>query len=222
MALADNALTTPKQVREELGIDVSTNPAQVERYINSVSDQIESYCSRSFAYEAARVEKVAGFGSHFLLVSKTPILSIASITYDGSTIASTDYEIHGDGMSGEIRRDGGWIWTAGSKVHFIEAVPLPGSERLMYEVTYEAGFVTPAKAADLSKARTLPYDLEDACIQLISARYLSRGTNPYIKSEKLMSHSITYIGESSNGGGGAAIPSRVETLLHPYRRLAQG
>lgn len=213
MALAPNALTTPKQIREELGL---TSETGLDRLINAASDRIERYCQRSFFYEAARVEKLAGFRSNYLTVSKAPIIEVASLTYDGATIAATEYEIDDDW---HIRSSSGFVWTAATWSGASE-MPIPGSEERLYVLTYSCGYVTPAAAKDLDLPRTLPYDLEDACIQLVTNRYRAIGQIPGIKSESLLSHSVTYESTSTSTGVGG-IPTAIAAMLDPYRKVGQ-
>ncbi len=71
--------------------------------------------------------------------------------------------------------------------------------------------------------RTLPYDLEQSAIQLAIYVYRHRkSTGEGVKSEKLLSHSITYSGPSADFVQQAAmlgIPSEVALALGPYRRV---
>jgi hypothetical protein len=211
--LADNALTTPKELREELGIGSETRPSLVVRCINTASNMIENYCDTTFGYEAARVEKQAGYGRPLMVLGKAPVLSVASVTYDGQTIQSSDYEIQ-DAEAGLLRNvSGAWCWTAAIQSG-ITYTPAPGTERKLYEVTYSCGYVTPAKAADLGLDRTLPYDLEDACILLAAMRYHTAGRDPTLAAVKLLSHSESY----RNSAHSSSMPPRVVEILDKYKR----
>lgn len=212
MTLAPNALTTPKEIRAELGIT-----GNVDRLINAASDRVERFCQRSFYYEPARVEQLPGFADFYLTVEKGPILSVASLTYDGALIDSDEYEIADDWR---IRSDSGFTSTAGTARDFVSRYPKAGSEKALYELTFAAGYVTPAQAGELGIPRTLPYDLEDAVIQLVAMRYLETGNNPRIKSERLMSHQVSYGGPSTKDSEDG-IPTTIAATLKPYRKLGQ-
>lgn len=212
MTLAPNALTTPKEIRAELGIT-----GNVDRLINAASDRVERYCQRSFFYEAARVDQLPGFADFYLTAEKGPILSVASLKYDGALIDSAEYEIADDWR---IRSDSGFTSTAGTARDFVTNYPKQGSEKGLYTLTYSCGYVTPAQAADLGLSRSLPYDIEDAVIQLVAMRYLEIGNNPRVKSERLMSHQVNYGGPSTMDSEDG-IPTTIAATLKGYRRLAQ-
>lgn len=141
MVLAANALTTLATIEGELGITAGAEDAFLTRLINSVSDRIEEYCGRSFYRVAAQADSVGGYGGFYLRVARTPLLSIASITFDGETLDSDGYEIDNTN-AGMIRSTSGFDWTAGSWQHII-ATPIPGTERKLYDVTYAGGYLTP-------------------------------------------------------------------------------
>jgi hypothetical protein len=220
MALEDNALTTLATLKDELGIVGATQDTTLERMINSVSAAIESYCNRKFWYEADIAEKVAGYGTKYLHVSRNPIVSISSITFDGATVGSDNYEIH-DANGGSLYSLGEWTWTTDSAPN-LSSDPLPGNEQKLYEVTYTGGWVTPHLAGVLT--RNLPYDLEDACVMMCTSRYRWKGRDPSVKSERLMEGSQTFAATSGATGTDpmqASLPG-VWTILQRYRRYPIG
>jgi len=323
MALAANALTTIATMEGELGVTTGSDDAFLTRLINAASDRIEEYCGHSFYYAAAEEEDLGGFGGFYLRVSRTPLLTIALIEYDGETIDSSNYEIDTPG-AGMIRSLGGFNWTAGSW-QGITPEPIPGTERKLYAVTYAGGYLTPEQSkakgtltftgqpannetmvinnttitakttgaitdqfnigasvratldnlvtainegteADVVRAervnltvivewrepgtdgdsvvfteafgnctidgggtlggtqagavRTLPYAVEDACIQLTTKRYRKKGKDPSVKSRRLLSHSETF-GGSSDSDNIQGLPIEIAQMLNPYRILAQ-
>ncbi len=229
MTLAAQVLTTLGVVKDELGVVGSTDDAKLERYITAASARVESFCNRSFFQELGRVDKVPGFGSFFLLVPKTPIVgAITSILDDTTVVPVEDYEVD-DPKAGKIRNQRGWRWTVGHQRNFIEIEPLPGSEKSLFTITYDGGFVTPqqvvidqALSIPVGLVRTLPDDLEDAVIQLVTLRYRKRGIDPSIKSTKTLSHSGSYAGvESSANKDSGGFPDSIAAMILPFRRLAQ-
>lgn len=211
MALNANALTTLATVKDELGISGAGDDTFLERAINVASDRIVKFCDREFHYEASIEETSAGYGSPLLLVKKTPLLSIASVEYNDTAYDSAEYFIEDEGM-GSIRRDGGvWTWT-GLYRNWIVPHPVPGNERKRFTITYEGGYVTPQQKLDTpTLTRTLPDDLEDACVQLVAYRYRAKGRDPTIKSEKLLSASVSYHDNSKT-----SMPDSVQDILEPY------
>ncbi len=213
MALATNALTMITTVEDELNISTGTQDALLTRYINSASTTIETFCNRKFYYEVDIEEYIKGYGDPRLKVNRPPLTAIDSITYDGSTVDSSSYEIEGSGDTGFIRHETStWLWTLNTSTYIVPS-PIVGTERPNYLVTYTGGYITPQQDNDDGAlTRNLPYDLEDACIQLVSYRYRAKGRDPTIKSEKLLSASITY-----QDVGTTALPDSVQDLLTPYR-----
>lgn len=223
MALTSAALTTLANVKTELGITASTWDTTIERMIEVVSDQIANYCGRTLHYSAAEAEKVIGSGEAFLVVTRTPLLSITSITYDGATVSSSNYAIHGDGKSGLIYSDYGWVWTA-LGTGGASSEPYPGAEEKRYIVTYAGGYITPQQVADDGAlTRSLPYDLEDAAIRMAAARYRKQGVDLSVASRKLGDAAESYFDGASAGlsgglGKASGIPAEIETILNRYKR----
>lgn len=193
---------------------VSVNDdAYLENAIDVASDLIEQFCGRSFFKETGREDFLAGYGNRRLTVQKTPILTLTKIEFvdqQGSLtlIDSDGYEIE-DADIGFIRRIAGWNWTVAVGQE-ITPTPLPGDERRAFKVTYDCGFVTPEQVG----TRTLPFDLEDACVQLIVARFRARGRDPAVKSEKLMNWSTAY------GAMPKGVPDTVSAILDRYTYMA--
>ena len=213
MALSANCLTNLAAVKDELRIPESdtTYDTSLERYIHAVTAAFESLCDRKFHYGAGIVEKVAGYGTVFVSVSRTPILSVASIVADGATVDAGDYTIHAE--EGLLHRDTGWAWTA-SVQPSATYYPVPGSEERSIVVTYTGGYVTPVQAT-LELPRTLPYDLEQLCIDGVVAMFRDRGVNKAMTAEKLHGASAQF------ERGAFGLPLSVIDGLKPWMRLSQ-
>ena len=213
------SLTTLQNVKIELGISLpdTQNDEYIERLIKAATDAIERYCQRHFSYQEGIVETVAGFGTSFILVSRTPLLTVQDIRILGVSIGAnldpSEYEIF-DADSGSIYRQAGWPWSAQTRGD-ITRDPLPGTERKRIEVTYTGGFVTPDQEMDLSISRTLPYDLEQICIDTVVVMYRERGENKAITSESLMSASVSF-------DRSARLTQAAMAGLAPYQRIVQG
>lgn len=208
------SLTTLATVKTELSIPTltTTDDAYLTNLISSLSDYISSRCNRVFTYSAAWVENLPAYASTRLIVKHTPVVSITSITYNGGTIASTEYTLADTGK-GWIYRATGWYWTA-SFFSNVGHDPYVGSEGDLYAVTYVGGYVTPQQAVDSVGTRNLPYDLEDACVQAVVSRYQSRGQDRRIMQESLLSASVSYRDVDE-------IPE-VASAIRRYRRIGTG
>lgn len=234
MALDPRVLTQLATVKAELGIaeaDVSKD-ARLERFITVATDLIESECGRRFAYEAGIVERVKGFGTPQIVVERAPIVSITSISELGTVLDAASYEALVDpktrrAESGVILRKGAdysttsWPWTA-SRRPDIEQDKLPGSESPSIVVTYLAGYVTPEQAASagwaaanpLAPVRTLPFDLEQAAIEIVVSLYRGAGVDRNITLEAITDAQQSY------GKGRDLIPEAAQRILRGYARIA--
>lgn len=210
MPLTSNALTTLQTVKDELEITDTSQDATLERLINAASDAIERYCERAFHYEEDIVEKVAGYGTPFIVVSRTPIISISSIKIGDSTLDSSEYELTGGGLI--YRLNGTWGWSA----QYAEGIvyeQIAGTEEQNIAVTYTGGYVTQNQEDnDPTLTRSLPYDLEEACITAVVALYSRIGERADVKRESLMSASYEY--DRATG-----LPTIVLDMLMPYKKV---
>lgn len=209
MALESNALTTVETVQAELN-DSSVSTTLLERLVNSVSAQIGQYVGRDLTFESARVDNLRGYGTTFLVVTKTPLKVLTSITFAGDTVDSADFSID-NADAGLIYRRTGWIWTAPRRAG-ITNPPMPGMEERLYQITYDGGWVSPAQTG----TRDLPFDLEDAAIRMIISRARQKGRDLSIKSEKLGSWGASYGAGDASGNG---IPSEVAAVLNRYKSV---
>ena len=218
VALATNALTELATIKSELGIAVATHDDYLTRTINVVSDAIEAYCNRVFFWEEDIEEDYTGHGTVVMVLNRSPIDTIGSIEYNDTEIDTDRYEIH-NAAAGLVYGLYGWIWTTGTS-GTITGDPISGAERKRYTVTYDAGYVTPKQETEDESepplVRDLPWDIEDACIQLCVARYNARGRDPNIKSEKLLSWSASY---GNSDGTDSGFPASVEATLNKHMRI---
>jgi hypothetical protein len=204
--VADSDLTTTAILTSELG--GSVDATALARILGSASDACRSYLGRgAIHYNAAIVEKHAGKQRLRLVLERPPVASIGSISIDGSAVDSDQYEIE-DADAGLIYRRDGWLFT-GLLRDGIVGDALPGSEQKLITVTYAGGWVTPNQAG----TRSLPFDIEEACIITAVSMYRNRGSNWHVASESLGDASVSY------RPAVAALPDAARALLDPYRRL---
>lgn len=222
--LATNSLTTLATVRDELRLPDDSLDDTLTRYINAATDAIERHCDRSFYFQSSRIDKLKGQGTQFLVATKTPIITIVTLTVDvpvieGPLVEGDGFVLQDQGTDGIIFREAGWPWRT-AIAGPITNDPANGEERDNITLTYDCGYVTPKQVDDdqalpvpLNIVRTLPYDLEDACVQTVVARYFAKGQDQRVKSEKLLSGSVTYRDNAEGSGG---LPSAVVAILEPY------
>jgi hypothetical protein len=158
-------------------------------------------------------EKLAGYGTPYLTVSRTPLVSVSKVEYNGSEVASSLYEIH-DASAGELFHTSGvWYWTAGY-IDDIGGGPQPGTERKLYTVTHTAGYIMPGNAN-----RDLPADLEQACLETVEWLYHSSGGDPTVESVKLLSYTVKYRSGTRKGEDEeSTLPPFVRAVCKRYQR----
>lgn len=186
--LAAHALTTLAAANAELTLtaDAGAVDALIERYINEASEQITKFCGRPFIRADAIAEKVKGKGTNILRLTRRPILTITSIAISGTVVDAADYFIE-DAEAGKVYRATPWPNTA-QRAAGISQPQVPGTEDAsQIVVTYNGGYVTPAQADTgglfVGQTRTLPWEVEGACLKLVAMRYRGRGTDASIAQE---------------------------------------
>jgi hypothetical protein len=216
VALPATALTSVSAVLDELDLvdDGGVVLARVERYIKAASRAVEMWTGRRFD-RGAVVETLPGYGTFRLRLRRTPILEVDSVSIEGVVVPESSYIIDNgeDGTGGAlVRLDGPWPWSARVDGKLASA-PLPGSEKPNIIVSYTGGWVTPAQATD-ALPRTLPDDIEDAVIQMVSSRWRGRGRDGRMVSEAFTDSTYTW--------GGAPVPPGVAAVISYYSRMALG
>lgn len=223
MALTAKALTTVKAVKDELGIslaDTSKNRI-LQRYINVVSEEIEQFLDRPLQFVAGVVEKLPGFGTESIFVSRTPVITLTQIKIKDSILSSNEYKlilIEGRDNVGEIYRGTGWPWSVRLGAG-ITTDPVPGTEDQEIEVTYDGGYVLPKDGPAAGSNVDLPSDIEQACIDAVVTRFRNKGVDRGVVAESLMSASVKYDRGAGNTSGSSNLPDEVERSLMKYRRL---
>lgn len=216
--MAASDLTLPATAAEALGIEAAD--PKLPRLIAAASAAILAFIDRpQLHYGAAIVERLAGHvGQLRLRLGVTPVLSVASVVLpDGVSLAVDEYQLEADGS---LYRAAGWPYTGLVRAGLLYDMPAAGSEAKTIVATYAGGWVTPAQATSggwAGPARSLPFDLEEACLQVVSALYRRQGSDPTVASESLGDYSVSYRAPTGIAG---LLPDTVLAQLERYRRLA--
>jgi hypothetical protein len=210
--LADSDLTLAATAALELGVDAAD--PRLPRAIGAASDAIRGHLRRGQLHRnASIVEKVAGFGRARIVLNVTPIVNaLQAVLPDGSvlTFAAGDFTVE-DADAGFLYRRAGWPYTGFARGGLPPAnEPTPGSETPLITVTYAGGWQTPAQGG----TRTLPYDIEQACLQLVTNIYRGGGQAENVAAESLGAYSVTYADRARVG----LLSPSVQQLLAPYVR----
>lgn len=201
--LSEQALTTIEALQSELQIPAedSSQNKMLARWINAASDAIRAYCARDFARER-RSDLLIGPGRRALLLSLYPLLDIHEVVVDGRGIFAREYQE--DQSKGILwHRYGGW----------------PRTEIPCIEVDYTGGYVTPAQAeADEDIERTLPYDIEEACIVTAATWASQQGTPRDAVMMQVEQMRVQFGGRDGQSAAQSLLPTSVQMLLSAHRR----
>lgn len=159
-------LTTLANVKAELSLTDGASDAVLRRYISSASLAAMQYCNRVFSSEAVSEQFLP---EHFhlpvrggvkpLQLARWPLISVASVTENSISLAvTTDYL--SDPVNGQLTR-------LDSSADARRWSPLP------LIVAYTAGYAT------------IPLDIEDAIIRMVTKRYVAKGRDPALKQESI-------------------------------------
>lgn len=195
--------TTLDAVKLYYDITDNDSDAKILQGIKYVSDYIRRITGRTFAEETV-LETVRGFGNNQLMLSHYPVTNIDSITLRGELI--TDFEIT-DPDIGIIYRRAGWEWSV-QNYDGVGLTPIPNSEDYVYSVTYTGGYCMPCAT---SCVRTLPYDLEQAAIDLIGLYMDSTPLN--VSQIKVGDYSTSYR---------SGVPETINAVLKNYTVINTG
>ncbi len=168
-------LTTVADFKALVGITTTDDNALISTIIDRVSAQTVAYCNQNFAKQTY-TETMSGSGGKNLMVTNTPIVSITSVTYDGTVVDPSLYTIQ-EPEIGLIRSTTRWNYTYGD---------------YLYSVVYVAGYVLPSFT---SGTVNLPLDIQAAALEMAKSMYNSRD-----EDSSLFSESVPDVYEAQYGG----------------------
>ena len=184
--LQPNALTTLEMAKRFLGIDAldGTKDDTIYFFINSASDFIQEHCGRVFGL-AVYEETKAGRSSNKLILERYPINELEELIIDTSIIDLKQIRVLKD--KGILFRPSGGFPEAVLKGSFMH--PRPDFISYNIYVRYTSGYVLPKDAVPGVTDRTLPYDLEMACLKMVKImdkdKDSSEGKNLILKREQI-------------------------------------
>jgi hypothetical protein len=174
MAVMDSALTTLASAKMVAGVSSgdTTDDAVFERFINKVSMAVSSYCDRIFA-RGTFTEQVAPQNRQLLLLKQWPIVSITSVTDNGSALVQdTDYRCDAQDMArGELYKENGWMGSM--LVTGLTLDPVAAARLLV--IVYIAGYHLPSDPLYIEgDAASLPLDISAVVDELVATKYYAR------------------------------------------------
>lgn len=193
-------LTTLDAVKADLGLAGTASDDALGALIDQFSDTVAAWCGRTFGLATVRetLDITRLCDRRVILLERWPVASVDSITVTGIALASADYAL--DPAKGELRYrapDGRlWLWPVGDSV-----------------ITYATGYLLPGETG-----RTLPHDIERACILMVRSAWHGMGRNPALRSEESAGvATFTYF-----AANGDALSLEAQALLSPYRSINVG
>lgn len=201
----------------------TSDDAAIQSHLDRATALIEGYIGYPLKRQVYS-ERVPGYGSYELQVSRLPLRAIESVSYGEDLFEPTGYDISNE-SAGLIYRELGWPWTAGVE-YDLTAHIVPRSELKSFTVVYEAGFCVNGSTASgwLTTGESVPGDIESALVMATSFLYKSAGRDLSIASKSIGDLSISYQGGRAAGFGGGGSPSiglpdTVKGLLSQWRRF---
>jgi hypothetical protein len=189
-------LTTHDAASAALGSSV--DGAQLQRLIAAASAAV----GRHLGFTPARETVSETFwlnrrSAPSLSLARTPVATIASVTVDGTALASTDYSVDaGSGLLVRLTADTPVEWLANRVV-----------------VAYTGGWLLPGQSG-----ANLPADIERATIVTVAAWAAAQGRDPQLRSEAAEGiGSQSWLDPVAEHG---ALPWAAAQLLAPWRRYA--
>lgn len=215
ISLAANALTTLAAAQSHVSDVTVASEDKIKRLINVASEFIAREVGRVLHQGAVAAELHAGQGHVRLYLKRYPILSAGLVvSFDGTALAAADFEI--DSLDeGVLYKRSGWAWIPQSLPGAVYE-PIAGSEEKLYSVAYTGGYVTPSQETP-SNARTLPWDLEQVCLELVGQLFVRSTRDPTITSEKIGSWGASY----AAGSAAYNLTEGQREILNAYRRILQ-
>ena len=190
---SSRALTTLATVKDEIGITDDGADARLGRWIDEVSERIETYLGRVLATETVQETFRPAGSPGCLRLARRPVAAVANIAVDGVTLAGDQFEI--DATAGLL-----YPISDGQRVRWFACTVI---------VTYTAGYASVA---------ALPRPIETACIGLLRHRWAARDRDPMLRSLAIPGVATEQYWVGATGDQGD-MPPEIAALLDPFRTV---
>lgn len=155
--MAAGDLTSLANVKSWMTIPDTSNDVLLTRLISAASAFLINWLNRSVLQGTYTAEKYNGNGKVVLHLNNWPIQSVSQLLVNGVIVQASP-----DGLSNGYVFDDKFIYLLGANVNsFPPGVFGKGIRNI--SVTYVAGYAT------------VPLDIEQACIELVSLKFKERG-----------------------------------------------
>jgi hypothetical protein len=208
---ATTGLTTVDAVKFELGISDASEDDYLSAQINRASSLICTYLGvavaddatmtlgRETLLETIRPEKY----DQTLILSRRPIVSIASVTEESDAVDAADYLIgYNTGILSRLNNGFPALWLGKWSAFADQSI----------SIAYTAGWLLPGDTG-----RNLPFEIEDVAISIVKASRFGRMRDPLIRS---ISTSIPEIEDKRVDYQVGGLPGVGNSWLSPENQLA--
>lgn len=191
--MAASDLTTLANAQAWVGDSTSASDPVIVRLITAVSTQIQAWLGYQVASQSY-TRTFDGRGGHTQMLPDRPVSAVASVTVDNIAIQAAP-----DAVSFGFVFDGSSVSLRG--YHFHRGVQ-------NVAIAYTAGYAT------------VPFDIEQACLDWLNMAFAGRDRDPSISSRKAGDTAEVYGGGIVRLGHAVVpMPASVFAALQPYRRV---
>lgn len=193
-------LCTLADFKTMMQITDTDNDAFITDLIKKASGYIETYCNRKFAQQRVKERVKAESDFTVLKLAYAPVTTIHEVKFKGTTVSASLYTTYRKSIGFVDSADGyPWEYTG---------------RDFSYVVEYTFGYKLPGE-----NDRNLPQEIEQACMSMVKAAYLSRDRHPGVKIEDVPQvYKIAFAGgDLPNTSFNVLFTNDVKMLLQPYR-----
>jgi len=194
-------LTTLSRVKAELNITDSVNDTLLNAKIDEASSDAEA--SLGFTVPRATVSETFWHSEtmewpEYLVLNRTPVVSIDSIVLDGDTVDASLYRYDVEAGQVYALTSTGYPW----RWLFYKSII----------VNYTGGYLLPGEAN-----RNLPVGIEGAVVDMVQSFWLAKGRDPLLKRVDIpgLVSREWWVGSVGEAG---ELPPGIVTKLAPFRR----
>lgn len=189
MASIDDALTTLARAKNHMDISGNTKNTVLTAIILGASKFVERYTRRKFKRQTYTSEVYDGTGRDKLFLKNYPVQGSVAAQRRATPLNEDDWET--------LDTESFFVYTESGKLVSLVGSWFEGPKN--YRFTYDAGYYLPSHANyqdGTDDDQDLPYDLELAVLDLISAAY-NRRKSGGIQSQSVYQVDLTYAKELS-------------------------
>jgi hypothetical protein len=212
----ETKLISLEVVKTRLGIEGNHDDELLNGLIDEATGLIESFVGRRLT-EEAYTESIPGNARKYIVLERTPIVSLTSSIFQGDT--QTDVTIY-DQYAGILFRENGFTKVSSIYSHLGQD-HLNGFENVDWEFNYLAGYREAGQTAAVGEFGP-DFALSSLAYRSFMSLYGPRKRDTAIKSLKVDGIEETYQTDSTSDGtvGASGLPISVEKGLAQFRRWA--